>query len=509
MSIIELDRRMFLRGTAGAILAIPFLPSLSREARAGEAGAKLPRFVAMATDHGGVWTTAMFPVTTPVTEQMNYRGHTIRKGNLAVNQGEISKVLRGDPAKLTAALAAKMNVIRGLDLSYYAGHHTGCHLGNYARNDGNGGDGQKMQAFPRPTIDQVMAWSPSFYPDIATIKERSLVIGDRISYYWSNPKNKNGEIQELKPEFSSQELFNRIFVPPQNGNQTRTPLVNRILDNYKRLRGGNRRLSSADRVRLDEHIERLNELDRKLNTKVSCDTVAPPTKNSMSVMNGNQDFWIRPDLHGEFWSLLNDVIAAAFSCNTCRVVTMHIKQTFSDYQGDWHQSVAHQANIEDNPAQGIIREAHRRTFESVFLDLATKLDAIDEGDGTKVLDNTLLHWTQESGNITHDCNSIPIVTAGSAAGWMKTGQYIDYHNQDKPYGKWPNTSVPEDRLQKCGLLYNQWLGNVLDAMRVPRSEWEAYSDNGGYGKLLIGDGYENYDPAVTTSMNEVLPWLKA
>ncbi|MDW8251899.1 MAG: hypothetical protein RMJ98_21600 [Myxococcales bacterium] len=46
-------------------------------------------------------------------------------------------------------------------------------------------------------------------------------------------------------------------------------------------------------------------------------------------------------------------------------------------------------------------------------------------------------------------------------------------------------------------------------MRVPRSEWEGYADNGGYGKLLIGEGYDKvYEPSVYTKMDEPLPWIR-
>ena len=57
-----------------------------------------------------------------------------------------------------------MNVIAGLDVPFYLAHHTGGHLGNFARNDGNGGDGALAQSNPRRTLDQIMAWSNSFYP---------------------------------------------------------------------------------------------------------------------------------------------------------------------------------------------------------------------------------------------------------------------------------------------------------------------------------------------------------
>src|SRR4029077_19149011 len=94
------------------------------------------------------------------------------------------------------------------------GHHPGGHLGNFARNDGNGGDGQYMQAYATPTIDQLMAWSPRFYGDLATIRQRALVIGPRISYNWSNPANPKalGAVQEVAGSTDAQALFKQIFV---------------------------------------------------------------------------------------------------------------------------------------------------------------------------------------------------------------------------------------------------------------------------------------------------------
>src|SRR6185503_12556004 len=130
-------------------------------------------------------------------------------------------------------LVGKLNVLRGLDHPFYIGHHRGGHLGNYAENDGNGTDGQVVQAYPRPTIDQVMAWSSSFYPDLSTTLERSMIVGDRISWGWSSPESASGVIQELPAVFSSLELFNRIFVPQDDTLTTRPPVVDRVLANYQ------------------------------------------------------------------------------------------------------------------------------------------------------------------------------------------------------------------------------------------------------------------------------------
>jgi hypothetical protein len=64
----------------------------------------------------------------------------------------------------------------------------------------------------------------------------------------------------------------------------------------------------------------------------------------------------------------------------------------------------------------------------VFLDLVAKLDAVPNGDGTTLLDDGLVQWTQESGAFTHDSISNPVILAGGAGGSLSTGSYLDYRN---------------------------------------------------------------------------------
>jgi Protein of unknown function (DUF1552) len=504
-------RRMFLRGAAGCALAIPFLPSLlPKAARAG--GALSPkRFVAFATDHGAIWQSFMYPADAVASQTQSYAGRTVRRGDLPLEVSNgvatISNVLSGPSTKLTSALAAKMNVLRGLDVTFYLAHHRGGHLGNYAENDGNGTDGGTLQADRRPTIDQVLAWSDKFYPDLSTIKERALVIGGQgMSANWSSPESHTGTIQNLSPENDSLTLFNRVFVPPEDPTDQRPLIVDRVLDDYKRLRNGNRRLSSADKQRLDDHLERLDELQRKLNVQVDCGSVEIPTETSSDQYSST--YGIDPASQRKFWQLHNDVIAAAFACDTCRIATLRVGDTFSDYAGDWHQDVAHQANI-DAGREDTIMTAHQRFFEDVFLDLAAKLDAIDDFE-EKVLDNTLIQWTQESGPSTHDPIELPVITAGSAGHFFKTGNYCDYRDLTRKAHTSGDGYLVDTHI---GLIYNQWLGSVLQAMGLDPADYEDGS-TGGYGASLLSSetwyaGYNKYTSADLSAMGEILPFLES
>ncbi len=468
-------RRMFLRGAGGAALALPFLSSLAPRTAGAAPGEGQKRFVAMATEHGGIWNEHLWP-SIDSESQMEYAGRTIRHGRLAPTsmsgQTVLSPMLTASAGTLTPSLIGKMNVLRGIDVPWYLGHHTGGHLGNYARNDGNG---TPLVTDPHPTLDQILAWSPNFYTDLDGVLLRSMVMGrDRMSYMWSNPTERTGELQAIAPENSSLNLFGQIYTSPDENEDPRTPAVDHVLESYRRLRQGNRRLSAADRRRLDDHMERIFELQRRANVVSACTDISEPTENSRDVSR-MEGFYFDPDLNRRFWQLQNDVIATAFACGSSAIATMNVADHFSTYEGDWHQDVAHQAR-DQRDRQMILLDGHRRFFEDVFLDLAAKLDALDDGDDATVLDNTLIQWTHESGPSTHNPLSIPVITAGSAGNAIQTGHYVDFGNLGFIKGDGnPDSTHP-------GITHNQWLGMVARAMGLERAEYDLQG-HGGFGYL--------------------------
>lgn len=497
----QFNRRQFLRGAGGFALALPFLPSLAH------AQQRPPRrFIALATPHGGIWGRHMYPPEAQLTDRLDYAGHQIRHGRLrAMRDGpvRVSPVLTaGD---LSDRLLGKLNVIRGLDVPYYLAHHRGGHLGNFADNDGNGSEGAFLQSWARPSIDQVMAWSPSVYDDLSTNRLRSIIVGQRgLSWNWSRPSDRTGRMQPMAPEHDPLPLFNRLFRP---GADRRTPsplVVDRVNESYRRLMQSNPRISVADRRRLTEHMDRLAELERRLRTDVQCDGPDPNWRAGLS-------------LHGDartqldFWRAHVDIIVAALACGVSRVAVLGAYSTFSDFAGDWHQDIAHQGHLQDQ--QNVLVQAHQRCFEHVFLDLARKLDAIDEGDGS-LLDNSLVAWTQESGLITHESYGIPLITAGGAGGALRTGHFVDYRNRDVG---WPvgEGNGPQNEHHRPGLYYNQWLAGALRAMGVQAAEFVDYSRDltadyggerpGGYGVVYTSENSRQHYGQVWQRMGDPLP----
>lgn len=512
-----MSRRQILRGACGFTLALPFLSSLVRPSRAEAAVPGMRRYVQFCSSHGGIWGSNMYPADGTLTQSMTYAGRTVRRGALALQtQGSdamLSPVLRAPSSKLTASVASKMNILRGLDVPFYIGHHSGGHLGNFARNDGNGSDGVVMQAHATPTIDQLMAWSPKFYESLATIRERSLHIGNNLSFVWSNPEAKSGPIQPVAGSTDALDLFKRVFVPndpADDSNVKLPPVVDRVLDDYKRLRDSNRRLSRDDRRRLDDHMQRLSELERRLRVRPSCNDVTPVTTNTVAIEN-RSTFPVSPSEQATMYGALNDVIVAAMLCDTSRIAVVHVDDTFSTFAGDWHQDIAHQANG-NAQAQETIATAHRLTFAHTFLDLVSKLD-VDDGTGRTYLDDCLVVWTQESGEYTHSGQGMPVITAGSAGGFLTTGGYCDYRSKSLVVsdGEAGNTTKIY-----AGLLWHQWLGTALQAMGLSPSDYEANGVKGYPTRKFIGKDFygpmpatQLYPDSVWNVASDVLPFLRA
>jgi hypothetical protein len=531
--IVTRGRRQFLRGSGGLLLAIPFLPSLLPRGARAASTAKPRFFVNLSTKNGGSWNENMFPPDSMLTESMTYASRTIRRGDLVptVSGGQsiISNVVAGATSKMTPRILSKMNVIRGWDMPWALGHHTGGFLGNYARNDGTYGMGKEI-----PTLDQVMAYSPSFYPDVSGILMRSMHLGSvdankAVSWYWANAATKSGDIVAIPGTDDNQALFKKIFVAPTAPmTQQRTAVIDRVFQNYQRLRQSNRRLSTSDAQRLDDHLTRLQEIQRRSKVVISCQGVQAPAQSAAP-------YWVYPGPRGVVnsvpaFQLLNDVIVAAFMCGTCRIATLDADAAlagFTDYQGgyqgttDFH-GLIHLSSQTGDPAiaktaQSMIYPTWQRYFENVFLDLITKLD-VDDGSGSSLLDNALVVWEQEAASITHTTMGMQVVAAGGAGGALKTGSYIDYRNTaiSRPFAGGAN------QIFSPGLVWNQWMGVKLQAMEVQPSEYEipTFQPSRPAGAGTGGYGWFDDSPATATTqkrgdyvtafpvMGEIPPYLK-
>jgi hypothetical protein len=474
-----IERRQFLRGAGGAAMLLPFLPSLLPRTARAQTVAAPKRFIYIGTEHGGasfanVYGNQGATGATPVTM---WPGNTAQYAPLALSTNggtsSLSPIYSAPSSVLTASIVQKMNIIRGIDFANPVGHQDGAHLGNNAAQVGD----RAMTLKPMVTIDQVMAYSPSFYSDIPRV--RSINIGGSrcLSWTYSNPSTKTG-VQQLQRYQSSLPLFNSIF-GTQTTKPTRPLIIDRVLDNYKTLRNSNRRLSAADKVRLDDHMARLTFLQQQiaaLSSPLACGMPAAPADN-VSTWNQLDNKGLPLDQQTSYYKLMADVLLTAFSCGASRIAVFHEIMPYSTYQGDWHQDIAHQ-DMSAGP-QVTLSASYQQVFEHVFMYLVNGLDAIKDANGTTALDNSLVYWGHESGYSTHDPWCLPIIMAGKAGGYFKTGLYVDYRNQVPSSQNFVSDKAVPGNF--TGLVYPQFLATALYSMGVQQTEWTQPNGLPGYG----------------------------
>jgi hypothetical protein len=390
MKRVTVSRRQMLRG-GGVVLGLPFLPSLlPGPAYGADATFASPkRFVCLGTPHGAVLAPNRDPADSMAGTKMTlYPGHEIRYGRLTPTTSggktSLSPVLTGPSTVFTPALIAKMNVLRGFHIPWYIAHNTGGYLGNFARSDA-----VVPGVKPMPTIDQLMAWSTRFQPDLTGIRQRSIVTGfdfHGVSWGWSNPQAKSGNVDKIGVINGSSALFDALFggakpptTPSTPNAPKRKPVVDLLLTQYRSLRQSNTRLSTGDKQRLDDHIARLAELERKVTAAPVVSPIAcNNSKPSQSSVMTDDAFVAQAECKRRF-TLLNDVVAMGLACGASRIATIFSIYPYSDYRGDWHQDVAHQAHTPAN--QALLTDSNQAMFESMVLDLAAKLDAVQESPG--------------------------------------------------------------------------------------------------------------------------------
>jgi hypothetical protein len=199
-----------------------------------------------------------------------------------------------------------------------------------------------------------------------------------------------------------------------------------------------------------------------------------------------------------------DILIAAFQCGLTNVGTLNIGDFYNDWMMDPYpaaynigHSLDHSAN--DTAPKGT-DAAHFSDWYKTMLDnrvwrasmfkrLIAGLKNVPEGAGT-MLDNSLVLWTSEfSYGGQHSSANLPIMLAGKAGGFLKTGQHIEYGTIDGPTGLFVTSATNNNLYTTC-----------LQAF--------GYSDN-SFGPHF--DDHHSYYPniVVTKSVDGPLPGILA
>jgi hypothetical protein len=397
-----LPRRTLLRG-AGTLLALPLLdamlPALSLKAQTPSPRTRLG---CIYIPHG-----ATMALWTPAQEGKDFA---------------LSRIL--EPLE---AHRSHLNVISNLGhpLAYGPGGATG----NHNRSSASFLSGAWAESGAQPklgvTMDQVAVQAIGQGTPLPSlelmIEEASLNCGEGLNCAYRNTISWQSPTSPLPMQNNPQVVFEQLFgdgaTPEQR--DSRRELSLSLLDALtQEVRTLDKRLSAADRHRLDQFLTDVREIERRIvqaAAKVTDDIDVP---GKPAGVPGNVE---------EHILLMYDLQALAWQTEITRVSTflMANELTNAVYPAsgvrDSFHILSHHSNNEDSKLRFAELNRYHVTLLAKFLD---KLKATPDGDGSLLDHAMILYGSGMSDGNSHNHDPLPLLLAGGASGTLEGNRHL-------------------------------------------------------------------------------------
>ncbi|MEI9942503.1 MAG: DUF1552 domain-containing protein [Pseudomonadota bacterium] len=433
----HLNRRIFLRGLGGAVVAAPFLSSLSgryASAQSVPAAGSAKRLIMMFTHYGCI-TNRFFPTKShgPLVPA------DLESTTLAPLAPFVKKVLipRGIRTMNEWTITMARGQGNGIHSQVCSSYFTCQPVTPNRNNDALGW----VNALPTgPSLDHVMAQqlSPAGTPLFMRVGNVSDDAMSGISYSAATTAYPGlGRPAQAYSQLTG--LFaSGAPITPDSYQAVRgksiLDLVKDDLDTLERFD-----MSQADKLKLEAWKELLHQTGTVIAANCSADVALQLGATQVNFDAAGQEALgmdilatkITDSLDGA--DIYSAVAVLAAACNANPVIVLKYPPNYVfkglglSMEAD---SLAHRtgdATLNGTCVPGVIDMLLTidRYYAEKFAKLVGMLDGMSEGDGT-LLDNTAAVWFQESSDgCAHNQNNIPIIQAGSAGGYFKTGWAVN------------------------------------------------------------------------------------
>ena len=402
----QISRRTFIRGT-GVAMALPWLESL-------------PVWGTTTTQDG-------IPSSFPKRFATLFMACGINPDHWWA-KGSGAEMELGKSLEPMAPLRSKMNFITGLFNQSAVG------VGFHPAQTGNILSGAPLQKGAELkggiSIDQVLAnhiGQETVQPSMVLGCEQPITgyhetnFSMAYSSYISWQNATSPVPMEVYPSLAFDSLF-------ENRGSTRNKsILDRVKEQALRL---SRKVSAGDKAKLDEYLTSVREVEKRIDSmrlaQEKASTRAADRGKSIITME-RPDNGLPEDIR-EHMRLMCDIVALAFQTDKTRVATLLLCR---DISGLFYPFLDvryshHPASHEDRS------DAYQRIsrfYCSQLAYLASRLDAMPEGEGT-VLDHSCLMFISNmwSGSL-HDSTKVPVVLAGGLGGTLETGRVLDFSDK--------------------------------------------------------------------------------
>lgn len=232
-------------------------------------------------------------------------------------------------------------------------------------------------------------------------------------------------------------------------------------------------LSQADRDRLDLHFTSIRDLENNMaGMGMSCSDAGLDIA-AIQAMNSGNAFRTNGKIE-DVAKLQMQLIGLAFACNSTRVATLQIgdgtdgtRYTVDGKQLESFHHVSHRIRSDGSSGEAIPDAAKQhaaidRIRMGTFKHLLDTWSAYKTDTGS-LLDQAFAMWTSHvAAGPSHGFSDLPIIIAGNAGGYLKTGQYINANGTGN--NKLLNTLITAAGVPKQD--FGQGTGGLIDAMHT-------------------------------------------
>ncbi len=403
------NRRSFLRGaglaTAAAGMGLPFLNSLIARAAGDEGRAK--RLIIFCTPNESI-----------------DREHWLPPGNgtdFALT-GLTPVMSALEPHRDDLLMIGDLEMSSRLDDPHPGGHIGIGHL-LIGRKTTPIGPNEGQQWGSGISVDQYIGQHLGMDPLTLGVRVSGSNGNSRISYL--------GDSQPVTPVTDPVVAFDNLFadalLPAEELaalKAQRLSVLDRVAGDLDRIKG---RLPAEGRNKLEIHTDMVRDLELKIEADqvFDCDPTAPA---------GGMDYGSNANFPTAARRQI-DVMIQALGCGITDVASIQLGNSGAsnltpiwseegiDINVDYHNIVHDYNNDPGNAGIRDRREQMEAFFFRMFAYLLEQLKAIPEGDGTSMLDNSLVLWMKPIA-YKHRFTEFLFMLAGQANGQLETGRFI-------------------------------------------------------------------------------------
>lgn len=226
---------------------------------------------------------------------------------------------------------------------------------------------------------------------------------------------------EVYPALAFDSLFEN------RGARRNQSVLDRVGEHASDLR---RQASVDDRRKIDEYLSSVREVEQGIEQQRKAQEKARARANDnpqVIATMARPDNGLPEDIR-DHMQLMCDIVALAFQTDKTRIATLLLCRDISGlfYPFLDARNAHHSASHNDRSGEF---ERISTYYCSQYAYLASKLDGMQEGDGT-VLDHSCLMFINNmwSGS-AHNSQKVPLLMAGGLNGKLKTGRLLDYENR--------------------------------------------------------------------------------